>query len=96
MTLNSGAGGNAVVYVVSATKFVVVPLNDSNPAVWVFDPPSSAGRVAGLGKGKHKGKGSGGGTRKIDALAPARGDFLATWLEPGGTRGKRPAAETAP
>ncbi|MGB4786379.1 MAG: hypothetical protein WAQ77_16825, partial [Candidatus Acidiferrum sp.] len=36
MTVTSGSGGNAVIYMISASKFVVVPLNDPNPAVWDF------------------------------------------------------------
>lgn len=36
MMVTSGAGGRAIVYVVSPSKFVAVPLNDPNPSVWVF------------------------------------------------------------
>ena len=37
MTISSGAGaGNAVIYMISASKFVVLPLNDPNPAIWDF------------------------------------------------------------
>src|SRR5712664_4069731 len=36
MTVTSG-GGNAVIYMISASKFVAVPLNDPNPAVWDFE-----------------------------------------------------------
>ena len=110
MTLNSGNGGNAVVYVVSASKFVAVSLSDSNPAVWVFeksagtllaslagiDPPITSPEKSAHGKGKHKAKSPGGGSRRIHAVWPAAGNFLATWLEPGGTRGKRWAPATAP
>ena len=37
MTVTSGPGGNAVVYMISPSKFVAVPLNDPNPAVWDFE-----------------------------------------------------------
>ncbi|HXC48920.1 MAG TPA: N,N-dimethylformamidase beta subunit family domain-containing protein [Candidatus Sulfotelmatobacter sp.] len=37
MTINSGAGGTAVIYMISPTKFVAVPLSDPNPAVWDFE-----------------------------------------------------------
>ncbi len=37
MTVTSGSGGNAVIYMISASKFVAVPLNDPNPAVWDFE-----------------------------------------------------------
>jgi len=37
MTVTSGTGGNAVIYMISASKFVAVSLNDPNPAVLVFE-----------------------------------------------------------
>jgi hypothetical protein len=37
MTVTSGTGGNAVIYMISSSKFVVVSLNDPNPAVLVFE-----------------------------------------------------------
>lgn len=36
MTVASGSGGNAIVYLVSSSKFVVVSLDDPNPAVMIF------------------------------------------------------------
>src|SRR6267378_3993686 len=42
MTVTSGTGGNAVIYMISASKFVAVSLNDPNPAVLEFDLSSSA------------------------------------------------------
>ena len=36
MTITSGAGGSAIVYVASPSEFVAIPMNDSNPAVWLF------------------------------------------------------------
>jgi len=41
MTVTSGTGGNAVVYMISPSKFVAVPLNDPNPAVWNFEVSST-------------------------------------------------------
>src|SRR5258708_3743742 len=41
MTVTSGTGGNAVIYMISASKFVAVSLNDPNPAVLEFDLSSS-------------------------------------------------------
>src|SRR5258706_375243 len=41
MTVTSGTGGNAVLYMVSASKFVAVSLNDPNPAVLEFDLSST-------------------------------------------------------
>src|SRR3989475_8636176 len=37
MTVSSGTGGNAVIYMISASKFVAVSLNDPNPAVLNFE-----------------------------------------------------------
>jgi hypothetical protein len=37
VTSGAGAGGNAVVYMISPSKFVAVPLNDPNPAIWDFE-----------------------------------------------------------
>ena len=40
MTVTSGSGGSAVVYVISASKFVTVSKNDPNPAVLIFEQSS--------------------------------------------------------
>src|SRR6266446_5684162 len=37
MTVTSGTGGNAVIYMISASKFAAVSLNDPNPAVIIFE-----------------------------------------------------------
>jgi hypothetical protein len=37
VSITSGSGGSAVAYMVSPSRFVMVPLNDPNPAVWVFE-----------------------------------------------------------
>src|SRR5467141_3968011 len=42
MTVTSGTGGNAVIYMVSPSKFVAVSLNDPNPAVLDFELSSAA------------------------------------------------------
>ena len=42
MTVSSGTGGNVVVYMISASKFVAVSLNDPNPAVLIFEQSSAA------------------------------------------------------
>jgi hypothetical protein len=36
ITIASGSGGDAVAYVVSPSEFVAIPMNDANPAVWLF------------------------------------------------------------
>jgi hypothetical protein len=42
MTISSGPGGNAIIYMISASKFVVLPLNDPNPAIWDFELASAS------------------------------------------------------
>ena len=41
MTITSGTGGSAVLYVVSPSKFIAIPLSDPNPAVWTFEQASA-------------------------------------------------------
>jgi hypothetical protein len=50
MTVTSGTGGDAVVYMISPSKFVAVSLSDPNPAVLDFEaaPASSAVSLASL------------------------------------------------
>jgi hypothetical protein len=40
MTVTSGTGGDAVIYMISPAKFVAVSLNDPNPAVLLFEQAS--------------------------------------------------------
>jgi hypothetical protein len=42
MTVTSGTGGNAIIYMISASKFVAVSQNDPNPAILDFELSSSA------------------------------------------------------
>src|SRR6266403_1504625 len=42
MAVTSGTGGNAIIYMISASKFVAVSQNDPNPAILEFDLSSSA------------------------------------------------------
>jgi len=47
MTVTSGTGGNALVYMISPSKFVGISLNDPNPAILVFElAPSSTASVS--------------------------------------------------
>jgi hypothetical protein len=43
MTVSSGTGGNAVIYVISPSKFVALSQNDPNPAILLFEQPSATG-----------------------------------------------------
>jgi hypothetical protein len=42
MTVTSGSGGNAVVYMISPSKFAALPLNDPNPSILIFEQSSSS------------------------------------------------------
>src|SRR5215475_2962584 len=44
----SPSGGNGIAYVVSPQKFVVVPMSDPNPTVWVFEQGPAATSTATL------------------------------------------------
>ncbi|HKV62972.1 MAG TPA: N,N-dimethylformamidase beta subunit family domain-containing protein [Candidatus Acidoferrum sp.] len=46
MTVTSGTGGNAVIYMVSPSKFVAVSLSDPNPAVLDFELSSTPASVS--------------------------------------------------
>ena len=37
LTVSSGSGGNAIVYLISSSKFVAVSLDDPNPAIMLFE-----------------------------------------------------------
>jgi hypothetical protein len=37
VTMVSQSGTSGVIYVISTSKFVILPLNDPNPSVWVFE-----------------------------------------------------------
>src|SRR5207244_847356 len=41
MTITSGTGGSAVLYVVSPSQFIAIPLSAPNPAVWTFEQGSA-------------------------------------------------------
>jgi hypothetical protein len=43
MTVSSGTGGNAVIYVISPSKFVTLSRNDPNPAILVFEKSAITG-----------------------------------------------------
>jgi trimeric autotransporter adhesin len=47
MTVTSGTGGNAVIYVISPSKFVGLSSNDPNPAILIFEQSSSTGTPTG-------------------------------------------------
>jgi len=48
MTVTSGTGGNAVIYMISPSKFVAISQNDPNPAVLDFELSSSAPALVSL------------------------------------------------
>jgi hypothetical protein len=46
MTVASGTGGNAIIYMISPSKFVAVSMNDPNPAVLDFELSSAVASVS--------------------------------------------------
>src|SRR4029077_8836464 len=81
MTVTSGTGGNAVVYMISPSKFVAVPLNAPNPAVWDFElssvPASLSLSSLSLNPTSVTGGNSSTGTVTLSGLAPTGGAQVA-------------------
>src|SRR6266403_2222875 len=81
MTVTSGTGGNAVIYMISAAKFVAVSLNDPNPAVLVFEQSSAAPALSlsslALNPTSVVGGNSSTGTVTLSGPAPAGGATVA-------------------
>ena len=48
MTVTSGTGGNAVIYMISPSKFVVISQNDPNPSILVFEQSASSPAIVSL------------------------------------------------
>ncbi len=78
-TLTSPSSGNAIAYVISPTKFVVVPMSDPNPTVWIFEQGPGATSTATLSSlGLNPTSVTGGtqnstGTVTLSGAAPAGG-----------------------
>jgi len=81
MTVTSGTAGNAVIYMISASKFVAVSLNDPNPAVLVFEqssaPPALSLSSLALNPTSVAGGNSSTGTVTLSGPAPAGGAQVA-------------------
>jgi len=81
MTITSGSGGNAVIYMISASKFVAVPLNDPNPAVWDFELSSASASLSlsslSLNPASVTGGNSSTGTVTLSGAAPSGGAVVA-------------------
>jgi len=83
MTVSSGTGGNALVYMISPSKFVGISLNDQNPAILEFElaPASSTPAVAlsslALNPASVTGGNSSSGTVTLSGPAPAGGAQIA-------------------
>ena len=77
MTVTSGTGGNAVVYMISPSKFVAVSLNDPNPAILDFELSSAPASVSlsslSLNPTSVTGGNSSTGTVTLSGPAPASG-----------------------
>ncbi|HKV61180.1 MAG TPA: hypothetical protein VJO16_04655 [Candidatus Acidoferrum sp.] len=77
MTVTSGTGGNAVIYMISDSKFVAVSMNDPNPAVLEFELSSAPASVVlsslSLNPTSVTGGNSSTGTVVLSGAAPAGG-----------------------
>jgi hypothetical protein len=82
MTVTSGTGGNAIIYMISASKFVAVSQNDPNPAILDFELSSSAPASVALSSlslnpTSVTGGNSSTGTVTLSAAAPSGGAIVA-------------------
>src|ERR1700704_3190915 len=81
MTVTSGTGGTAVIYMISATKFVAVSQNDPNPAILDFElssvPASSSLSSVSLNPTSVAGGNSSTGTVALSGAAPTGGAQVA-------------------
>jgi hypothetical protein len=81
MTVTSGTGGNVVIYMISATKFVAVSQNDPNPAILDFElssvPASLSLSSLSLNPTSVTGGNSSTGTVTLSGPAPAGGAQVA-------------------
>jgi hypothetical protein len=81
MTVSSGTGGNAIIYMISPSKFVAVSLNDPNPAVLDFElssaPASGSLSSLSLNPTSVTGGNSSTGTVTLSGPAPAGGAQVA-------------------
>jgi hypothetical protein len=77
MTVTSGTGGNAVIYMISASKFVAISQNDPNPAILDFELSSVPASVSlsslSLNPTSVTGGNSSTGTVTLSGPAPANG-----------------------
>jgi hypothetical protein len=81
MSVSSGTGGNAVIYMISPSKFVAVSLNDPNPAILDFELSSALASVSlsslSLNPTTVTGGNSSTGTVTLSGGAPAGGATVA-------------------
>ena len=81
MTVSSGTGGNAVIYMISPSKFVALSLNDPNPAILDFEissapAPASLSSIS-LNPASVMGGNSSTGTVELSGPAPTGGAQVA-------------------
>jgi len=81
MTVSSGTGGNAVIYMISPSKFVALSLNDPNPAILDFEISSAPAPVSlsslSLNPTSVTGGNSSTGTVTLSGAAPSGGAQIA-------------------
>jgi hypothetical protein len=98
MAVTSGTGGNAIIYMISPSKFVAVSQNDPNPAILEFEQSSSASAPVALSSlsvnpTSVTGGNSSTGTVTLSAPAPA-GGALVTLSSNNTTAARVPASVT--
>jgi hypothetical protein len=96
MTVTSGSGGSAVVYVISTSKFVTVSKNDPNPAVLIFEQSSPLPTLSSLtlSPSNVTGGNSSTGTVTLNGMAPAGGAQVT--LSNSDTAASVPSSVTVP
>jgi len=99
MTVTSGTGGTAVIYMISASNFVVVPLNDPNPTVLLFQQSSSPSTLSlsslSVNPTSVTGGNSSTGTVTMSGPAPANGAQV-TLSSSNTTAARFPSSVTVP
>ena len=109
MNITSGSEGSAVIYMISSSRFVVVPLQDQDPSIWIFEqsaggttttpppPPPPAATLSSLTMNPTSvfgGFQSSTGTVTLSAPAPAGGAQVA--LSSNNSAAQVPSSVTVP
>jgi hypothetical protein len=99
MTVTSGTGGSAVIYMISASKFVAASLSDQNPSVLIFElssPPPPPPTVSLSSLALNPTSVTGGNSSKgiVTLSGPAPGGGALVMLSSSSTAAKAPTSVT--